>query len=350
MEGMKENQIRLYNIFSIFLLTGVLLWMGLRLAGSEHSNTVKMGVMFNSVSSNILEDIFSEKRPVSRTSNFVKLSNLALSTPSLKSLVIIDRRNMPVYVFARNKYAVQKGKTSPIQVINTLTDRKTTTFDSYNGNVYQSTAVFTVLKDSFIMQTIKIGLSILLIYCLVSIIVMILMYCNRTRSPSVSTENPGRRAPTEEPFPLAKLSSELKRAASFDQDLVLVLIDVDTDFLNNHRDSFLELLHETFSYSDLIFQYSDSGFALILPNEDVDSGITHIRDFDQEAAKEFDTLNLYPFHYGLSSRNGRLIGGQTLYHEAEAALKKSKGDPAAHIIGFRPDPAKYRDFLSKENG
>ena len=153
----------------------------------------------------------------------------------------------------------------------------------------------------------------------------------------------------KESFPLLKLSNELKRAASFDQDLVLVLIRAEQDFLRDNNSSFLELLHESFSYSDLIFTYEETGFALILPNEDIDSGITRIRDFDQHAANEFNILSPYPLHYGLSSRNGRLIDGQILYTEASAALKKSLQNDDAHIIGFRPDPAKYREFLSKVN-
>ena len=87
---MKENHTAVYNIFSIILLISILLWMGLRLAVDVHRNIREMNTAFNAVSSTILEDIFLNKQPTSRTSNFVKLSNLALSSPSLKSLVITD--------------------------------------------------------------------------------------------------------------------------------------------------------------------------------------------------------------------------------------------------------------------
>ncbi len=348
---MKENHTGVYNILSILLLISVLLWMGLRLTIRVDMNTRKMNTAFNAVSSTILEDIFLNKQPTSRTSNFVKLSNLALSSPSLKSLLITDNNGKPVYIFARNAGAVKRQEgVPPVQIIDTIKDREISTFESFNGSIYHIQSVFTVLKNSLLAQTIKIGLVVLLALCLLSIFIMVSLY---RKSGKKSSQHPStiHEKTTEytnkESFPLLKLTNELKRAASFDQDLTLVLIKTEQDFIKTNNSSFLEFLHEIFSYSDLIFKYSETEFALILPNEDIDSGIARIRDFDQNASNKFNILSLYPFHYGLSSRNGRLIDGQILYSEASAALRKSLQDNDAHIIGFRPDPAKYREFLSK---
>ncbi len=350
---MKENHTALYNIFSIILLVSVLLWMGLRLTVNVNRNIREMDTTFHAVSSTILEDIFLSKQPTSRTSNFVKLSNLALSSPSLKSLVITDSTGKPVYIFAKNAGVIKQAKGyPPIQIADNLKDREISTFESFNGSIYHIQSVFTVLKDSLLVQTIKIGLSVLLVLCFVSILVMVSLNRKTGSKGPHSTSDTQGEVPDyneKESFPLLKLTNELKRSASFDQDLVLVLIRAEQDFLRDNNSSFLELLHESFSYSDLIFTYEETGFALILPNEDIDSGITRIRDFDQHAANEFNILSSYPLHYGLSSRNGRLIDGQILYTEATAALKKSLQNDDAHIIGFRPDPAKYREFLSKGN-
>ncbi len=361
---MKDQKIEVYTIFSIILLAGVLLWIVLRLSIVINSNTVKMETIFHSIRTTILEDVFSSRKTTSRTSNFVKLSNLALSRPSLKSLVITDTNNQPVYIFARNPHAIVKqGHSAPLQTIQRITDRELSSFQSFNGKVYQIKTVFTILEDSFLFQTIKRALAILLVFLIISVLILVSQKNTTTLkgkkenngvSPSSQEDtkkesNKEDRATKGESFPFQKLSSELKRAASFDQDLVLVLIKADNEFLRNNGSSFFDILHEFFSYSDLAFKYSESRYALILPNEDIDTGIARIREFDQHIAEEFDVLSLYPFRYGLSSRNGRLIDGDVLYKEASTALVKAINDKDSHIIGFRPDPGKYREFLSKES-
>jgi len=49
---------------------------------------------------------------------------------------------------------------------------------------------------------------------------------------------------------------------------------------------------------------------------------------------------------GISSRAGRLVDSARISQEAEAALQKAREDRDSHIVAFRPDPDKYRLYLS----
>ncbi len=345
-----------YNIFSILLLVSIFIWVIMRITISINTNSNKMETLFESIRSTILEDTLSVDFSTSRTSNFVKLSNLALSKPSLKSIVVTDNENKIFYLFARNPNAVVKklNGTQVIQELDSLKDKMLSGFEMFNGKTYQIKTVFTVMENSLIVQTFKITVIILTAYLLISLIILFTSKSdlnvdtiNRKSAGTKSNYNHEMQNPKDN-FPFVKLTNELKRAASFDQDLVLTLIKVPGEFFKKNHEEFQNLLNNSFAYSDLIFNYTDYSFAVILPNADIDQGIATIKEFDQNVAVKIDMLDRFTIHYGLSSRNGRLIEGRVLYNEASAALRRSLKEQESNIIGFRPDPAKYREFLSKD--
>jgi hypothetical protein len=152
-----------------------------------------------------------------------------------------------------------------------------------------------------------------------------------------------------------RLESELKRAAAFDQDLVLSFVrclDEANEHVEGATDGGSRELHERamsfFPFQDLLFEFDGNTFAVILPNTDLDQGIELLTKFqhhlfETEGCCQFETA------VGLSSRNGRLIDHDRIITETNAALEKAVEDPETKLIGFRPDPGKYRSFVAKGN-
>ncbi len=146
-----------------------------------------------------------------------------------------------------------------------------------------------------------------------------------------------------------RLESELKRAASFDQDLALALIraiakkDTPLDF--NHEEFYAQAAG-FFPFKDLLFEYDRHTYSVILPNTDLDRGVELLNTF-QHQIFEVEGCGQFELAVGLSSRNGRLIDEKRLITEASAALAKAVDDPETKLIGFRPDPGKYRSYIAR---
>ncbi|MDZ7793416.1 MAG: hypothetical protein U5P10_06895 [Spirochaetia bacterium] len=148
-----------------------------------------------------------------------------------------------------------------------------------------------------------------------------------------------------------RLSNELRRAASFDQDLVTALIKCKGAVDN--RSTYIQLakkLKEHFTFHDLLFEVQNDKMAVILPSSDLEQGITELSDFQKELFQATpDMFCASDISIGLSSRNGRLINSDRILKEAHAALKRAEEDSETNLIGFRPDPGKFRSFLAMQN-
>jgi GGDEF domain-containing protein len=143
-----------------------------------------------------------------------------------------------------------------------------------------------------------------------------------------------------------RLSFELRRAASFDQDLSLLLIKSrDFDRSSAGYAALAKALLKKFSFQDLIFEYGERGFAVILPNADLDLSMREAEDFISKNCSKL-SMESCSFTVGLSSRNGRLVNGSRIITEAAQALRKAESDKDHHIIAFRSDPEKYRQYIA----
>lgn len=145
-----------------------------------------------------------------------------------------------------------------------------------------------------------------------------------------------------EDFIEERVNLELEKAASNDEDLILGVLQSEKVTDDNYK-SFADLLKEEFNYPDMIYEYKDNGFALIVPNTDLDDALRIFESFTGTERDEYGKINV-----GLSSRNGRLITGGRIFMEAENALQKAVEDGEKNIVGFRSDPDKFREFLSKK--
>lgn len=145
-----------------------------------------------------------------------------------------------------------------------------------------------------------------------------------------------------------RLGFELRRAASFDQDIVIALMT--SEELRKEKAEYRIIagtLIDFFTFQDLIFEYDDNGFSVIIPNCEIDEGIKKMEQFLKKLKTE--EIDQSPtFSIGLSSRNGRLLSGQRLLNEAKKALEKAICEPGITIIGFRSDPVKYRKYIASK--
>jgi hypothetical protein len=139
-----------------------------------------------------------------------------------------------------------------------------------------------------------------------------------------------------------RLQSELKRAASFDQDLSLAILSF--DYSSEARHPWSREIHRFFIFRDLAFQYGPDRACIILPNIELEEAIRSLRDFSRHMAGALPAARISA---GLSARSGRLLDSATMLKEAEAALAKSLQDDQQAIFGFRADPAKYRALLAE---
>ncbi len=145
-----------------------------------------------------------------------------------------------------------------------------------------------------------------------------------------------------------RLTLELERAAYNEQDLATAL----TAFpgLPSGDQAYkqvAELLVERFGFRDLIFEFDAETFCIILPNADLDEAIHLIEDFQRTVSGRLPQGTGEPI-FGLSARNGRLVDGGRIIREAQSALGRAAG-ASGRIIGFRPDPQKYRQHVAGEH-
>ncbi|MFW5785719.1 MAG: hypothetical protein ACOCYC_00625 [bacterium] len=146
-----------------------------------------------------------------------------------------------------------------------------------------------------------------------------------------------------------RLTLELERAAYNEQDLAAALAAFPG--LSPDSSSYkqvAELLVERFGFRDLIFEFDSETFCLILPNADLDESIHLVEDFQRTAAGRLPQTVSEPI-FGLSARTGRLVDGTRLIREARSALQRAAG-ASGRIIGFRPDPQKYRRHVAGNRG
>jgi len=135
-----------------------------------------------------------------------------------------------------------------------------------------------------------------------------------------------------------RLPQELDRASSENEDLSFVYLrDNSVQNDDDYRD-FSESLTKDFPYRDMIFEWGDQGFAMILPNSDLVETLEKLDVF-------INNLPERDIRIGVTSRNGRLLDKDQLIGEASAAIKRTSHDNK--IVGFRADPERYRESLSE---
>jgi len=187
-----------------------------------------------------------------------------------------------------------------------------------------------------------------------------------SRSPEggmqADPNNPGLYSPETglgwRDFLPQRLSQELERAASFDQDLAFMLVGLRPRQGPASTDRRVYLFRqlgrytlESFPIRDLDFEYDAHAVAVILPDRSLDQGLEAARAFQRKLLQaSWPGTGGVRAAVGLSSRSGRLISGTRLLIEAGRSLKKAESTGANQIIAFRADPQKFRQVLFSGRG
>ncbi len=139
-----------------------------------------------------------------------------------------------------------------------------------------------------------------------------------------------------------RLGLEMERAAYNDQDLTCVLVRFEdaTEGGEAYSQRAGQIL-AAFKFEDLCFEYGSDTFCVILPNTELSRGIREAESFKGDHRGKM--------YFGLSARNGRLVEASRVLGEAERSLEHAQHEPGG-IVGFRPDPRKYRQFVTQHLG
>ncbi|HPE88956.1 MAG TPA: GGDEF domain-containing protein [Spirochaetia bacterium] len=146
-----------------------------------------------------------------------------------------------------------------------------------------------------------------------------------------------------------RLSAELRRSASFEQDLSLLIASIDgAERGDEEFNLFASSVRDYFSFKDMAFLFGNNGAALILPNMDVDHALRMCGELMKKLSASM--AGRLPggvgVCMGLSSRAGRLVDADRIIGESMAALSKARSDGQGGIMAFRPDPEKFRAYLA----
>ncbi len=297
---------------------------------------------------------------------------------------------------------------------NELTTLKVTdSFDANNSRTYFVTGLYAVIGNSDVFPLLRDTLVLILLYALVTLLITVLLMVTSQRRPApagrrVASNFDGgsdgsraadlRRERRYEPIaaepefdgpPAAplhfeatvapppgqeansrpdglvsqrtglsfrghlerRLTLELERAAFNEQDLSALLIRFPG--LKDNPPLYVpaaNLVLSHFAFEDLAFEYDQESFVVIIPNAELNAGIKSAEAFQKKTVPFMRQHRLTSPQIGLSSRNGRLTDGSQLLKEARQAAVRASRDATATIVGFHPDPQKYRAYVAGKEG
>ncbi|MGI5065773.1 diguanylate cyclase domain-containing protein [Treponema putidum] len=144
------------------------------------------------------------------------------------------------------------------------------------------------------------------------------------------------------------LESELRRAASSEQDIALVIIKLN-DFTIESMigKKIAALLIDFIKFRDMIFEFDKNGFAAILQDTNLDEAMKKAEEIfkgTKSILTEYDVLK--PISIGITTRTSRLISSERMIEEAQAAVNRAIKNNEDPIVAFRVNPEKYREFIS----
>jgi len=147
-----------------------------------------------------------------------------------------------------------------------------------------------------------------------------------------------------------RLKAELDRAAAADSDISLAQLRIDEPFADSRLPmayvGIARVLKESFPLGDLIFESGDDSFTLVLPDTDVDTAVRQLDELRRKLAAQRVEDRTRTLSIGVTSRGGRLIEENVLRDEARVAVAKAAREGGNQVVGFRADPARFRETLT----
>ena len=144
------------------------------------------------------------------------------------------------------------------------------------------------------------------------------------------------------------LESELRRAASSEQDIALVIMKLDDFTLESMIGKKISaLLIDFIKFRDMIFEFDNNGFAAILQDTNLDEAMKKAEEIykgTKNILTEYDISKSVSI--GITTRTSRLISSGRMIEEAQAAVNRAIKNNDDPIVAFRVNPEKYREFIS----
>lgn len=136
-----------------------------------------------------------------------------------------------------------------------------------------------------------------------------------------------------------RLRAELERATAYQTDLSVAL-GVLLSAQATTGDSAARLAHlarELAPLPELAFAYGAAGFALVLPETNLDAAMAQLEPWRRMTAEAGLGVAI-----GIGDRSGRYLDGDRLLLEVEQALGRAIATGGQQLVAFRVDPARYR--------
>lgn len=144
------------------------------------------------------------------------------------------------------------------------------------------------------------------------------------------------------------LESELRRAASSEQDIALVIMKLEDFTLESMIGKKISaLLIDFIKFRDMIFEFDNNGFAAILQDTNLDEAMKKAEEIykgTKNILTEYDISKSVSI--GITTRTSRLISAGRMIEEAQAAVNRAIKNNEDPIVAFRVNPGKYREFIS----
>ncbi len=148
-----------------------------------------------------------------------------------------------------------------------------------------------------------------------------------------------------------RLDSELIRAASSEQDLALVFVQIKGIETNIPvKKKVATLLLEYFKYRDFVFEHLDDSFAGIMLDMNLDQSMILTEELHAHLKRLLQSEGLDArIGIGLSTRALRILPGSRIITEATEAVARAFEEVEVPIVAFRVSPEKYRQYVSNSS-
>ena len=143
---------------------------------------------------------------------------------------------------------------------------------------------------------------------------------------------------------------ELQLSTAEGKDVSLMFMRIaGLDRMDYISENIRSVIFSAIGNRDLIFEYKNDGYAVLLPQTDIDGGIKIAEMIEPKVSEILQIQNVQSqLMIGIAARTGRFISASVLHDEAEKAL--AHAEPSLPLIAFRVDPEKYREFVEQTQG
>ena len=174
-----------------------------------------------------------------------------------------------------------------------------------------------------------------------------------SRASSYSSESPAPRTYSKrgnvipEEFTESRLAEELQYSIRDGIDLAFITVEFKMPVDDANYERFALDAARFFSSRDFVCERGLKGISVICPGLNIETAFLNAEEFHNRVMGKYLGILMQKTDLciGISSRSQRYVAAERLMFEAEEALERAMMDPVSHIVAFKSDPAKYREFM-----